>query len=399
VAPAGAQRLAREERLKVPRDPIRIAALIEAATVTGPAKNLIRFASENRHLVDIRIFTFVRGIQSASAATNPFIDAARKAELKVHVIPEKRRFDLGVLGHLKQHFAEHPPQVVQTHSVKSHFLLALLGGQRPWIAFHHGYTEENLKMRVYNALDRYSLRKAGRVVTVCEAFVPQLERCGVKPGRVDILHNSIDPAWCPSPDEIQELRTSLDLAAVVVRILTVGRLSKEKGHATLIKAAAEARRWRPDLALEVLLVGDGPLRHDLTTLAKAEGMESVIRFVGQVGNVKAFFGVADVMVVPSFSEGSPNVVLEAMAARVPLVATKVGGVPEIVRDRETALLVPAGNSGAMAAALVELMDNAELRSRLAAKAHHHVAAEFTPGQYDARLMAIYQKVLAAAESS
>ncbi len=368
---------------------------MEAATVTGPAKNLIRFASENRHLVDIRIFTFVRGIQSASAATNPFIEAARKAGLQVYVIPEKRRFDLAVLGQMKQLFAEHSPQLVQTHSVKSHFLRALLGDSRPWIAFHHGYTDENLKMRVYNALDHYSLRKADRVVTVCQAFVPQLERCGVKPDRVEILHNSIDPSWGPLPDEIQELRTSLALARGSFRILTVGRLSTEKGHASLIKAAAEVKRRRPDLAFEVLLVGDGPLRDSLKQLGKGEGLESLVRFVGQVQNAKAFYGVADVVVVPSFSEGSPNVVLEAMAARVPLVATRVGGIPEIVRDRETALLTPAGDSGAMAVALLELMDNAQLRSQLTVRAHERVASEFTPAQYDARLMAVYQKVLVA----
>lgn len=383
---------------------------MEAATVTGPAKNLIRFASENRHIVDIRILTFMRG-QDAPTATNPFIDAARTAGLQVHVVAEKRRFDLGVLACLKQRFAEHQPQVVQTHSVKSHFLLALLGYPRPWIAFHHGYTNENLKMRAYNALDRYSLRKADRVVTVCEAFIPELVRCGVARGlvaitkadlvadRVSILHNSIDPGWGPSPDETQELRTSLGLAPGVVRILAVGRLSTEKGHATLIKAVAEVKRRRPDLAFEVLLVGEGPLRDSLKELAKAERTGSVIRFVGQVRNVRPFYGVADIVVLPSHSEGSPNVVLEAMAARVSLIATKVGGVPEIVRDRETALLVQPGNAGAMAAALVELMDNGQLRTQLSARAHDHVAAEFTPGQYDARLIAAYHKILAPNEPS
>ena len=372
---------------------------MEAATVTGPAKNLIRFGQENRHLVDVRIFTFVRGTQAASTATNPFIDAAREANLQVHVIQERRRFDPGVLAQLKQLLAERQPDVVQTHSVKSHFLLAMLGSPRPWVAFHHGYTAENYKMRVYNALDRYSLRHSDRMVTVCDAFVPELGRCGVARHRVDILHNSIDPAWGPSKDEIQELRTSRHLAPGVARILAIGRLSKEKGHATLIRAVAGIRRTRPDLAFEVLLVGDGPLLASLKELAKAYAIDNVIRFVGQVGNVKAFFGVADVMVLPSFSEGSPNVVLEAMAARVPLVATRVGGVPEIVRDRETALLVPAGDAGTLAGALLELIDRSELRSQLAARAHDHVAAEFTPAQYNARLMAVYHKALAAHKAS
>lgn len=372
---------------------------MEAVAVTGPAKNLIRFARENRRLVDIHVFTFVRGSPAASTATNPFIDAVRTADLRVHVISEKRRFDWRVLAQLKQRFAEHRPDIVETHSVKSHFLLAMLGNRRPWIAFHHGYTNENFKMRVYNALDRYSLCRSDRTVTVCEAFVPQLERRGVDRDRVDILHNSIDPAWGPSPGEIQALRTSLDLAPGVFRILAIGRLSKEKGHSTLIRAAAGVKRRRPDLAFEVWLVGDGPQLASLKELATAEAISSAIHFVGPVPNAKAFFGVADVMALPSLSEGSPNVVLEAMAARVPVVATRVGGVPEIVRDHESALLVPASNSEAIAAALVELMDDAELRLQLATRAHDHVLAEFMPARYDARLMAVYHKALAAAESS
>ncbi len=379
----------------LPRDPIRIAALMEAATVTGPAKNLIRFAQDNRNQVDIRIFTFMRGTEQRSNATNPFIDAARTAGLSVEVIPEKRRLDLGVLAHLKQRFAAWQPEVVQTHSVKSHFLMAMMGRPRPWIAFHHGYTNENFKMRAYNALDRYSLRQSDRTVTVCEAFMPQLARCGVARSRVDILHNSVNPAWAAGPEEIEALRAAMNLTASVVRILAVGRLSQEKGHAVLIEAAGEVRRLRPDLAFEVLLAGDGPLRDELVALAKMKGVESIVRFVGQVKNVKAFFGVADLAVVPSFSEGSPNVVLEAMAARVPLIATSVGGVPEILRERVTALLVPPGNPASMAAAMVEMIDNRELRLRLAERAREHVTAEFSPARYDARLLAVYEKALAA----
>jgi glycosyltransferase involved in cell wall biosynthesis len=371
---------------------------MEASTVTGPAKNLIRFAQENRQ-VDVRIFTFVRGGAHGPNATNPFIDAARTARLPVEVIPERRRFDLGVLAHLRQRFAAWQPEVVQTHSVKSHFLMALMGRPRPWITFHHGYTNENLKMRAYNALDRYSLRHSDRTVTVCEAFVPALARCGVARNRVDILHNSVDPAWGAVPEEIEALRTSMNLTPGVVRILAVGRLSQEKGHAILIEAAGDVKRQRPDLAFEVLLAGDGPLRDKLVVLAKTQGVEIIVRFVGQVKNVKAFFGVADLAVLPSFSEGSPNVVLEAMAAHVPLIATSVGGVPEILQDRETALLVPPGNPAAMASAMAEMIDNRELRLRLADRAREHVTAEFTTARYDARLLAVYEKALAAPRRS
>ena len=397
---------------------------MEAATVTGPAKNLIRFARENRadaqqqppdalaRGLEIRIFTFVRNANLAAAgrtASTPFINAARDAGLTVEVISEKRRFDFSVLARLRSSFEEWQPAIVQTHSVKSHFLLSLLNNRRRdrhrpyrWIAFHHGYTNEDWKMRLYNTLDRYSLRHADRMVTVCEAFAPELASCGVPRERIEILHNSIDPAWATplatsaALRETQALRASLGLRPDAFRILAIGRLSKEKGHAILIEAAAEVKRRRPDLSFELLLVGDGPLRAGLSALAKERGLEPQMRFAGQVGNVRPFFAVADVLALPSFSEGSPNVLLESMAARVPILATSVGGVPEIVEDRQTALLVPPGEPSAMAAALMELIDSPALRSDLADRASRRVEAEFTPARYDQRLRAIYEKTLAPA---
>jgi glycosyltransferase involved in cell wall biosynthesis len=112
-------------------------------------------------------------------------------------------------------------------------------------------------------------------------------------------------------------------------IVSIGRLSREKGHDDLVHAIAGVREMDPGLKFKVLLVGDGPEREHLEATVADLRLSNEILFVGHVSDVAPFYSIADVMALPSHSEGSPNVLLEAMAAGIPSVATEVGGVPEI----------------------------------------------------------------------
>jgi glycosyltransferase involved in cell wall biosynthesis len=375
----------------------RIVAVIEAKTVTGPAKNLIRFASENRRELQFHFVTYARARSEAEAKahTNAFIEAARNAGIPVSIVWERSRFDRNVLRQLAEEVEIQQAHYIQTHSVKSHFLLSRLCNKIavPWIAFHHGYTDEDLKMRLFNQLDRFSLPKATAVVTVCEAFAKDIQRYGIPWEKIRVLHNSLDPEWAERPELAEEaarIRSALHLGGPV--ILCAGRFSKEKGHAVLITAAqllrAEGRVYT------ILLVGDGPLRAQMEDLVRRKGLEASIVFVGQKGDVRPYFSASDILVLPSLSEGSPNVILEAMAAQLPIVATKVGGVPEIVVNENTGLLVASNDAAELAAAIRRLIENAGLSQALAHQAYRRLKEHFSPAQYDAALFNIYEAVSA-----
>ncbi len=380
----------------------RILAIVEAKTVTGPAKNLIRFASENRDRLDFHFVTYARAKSETEAKehTNVFIDAVRKAGIPISVLWERGRFDRNVLGQLLASIRSLEPQYVQTHSVKSHFLLSRIRKAigAPWIAFHHGYTDEDLKMRLFNRMDRLSLPKAAAVVTVCEAFARDLERYGIARRRIHVLHNSLDPAWAQRAgltDEASAVRASLPDGGKAPVLLCVGRFSKEKGHAVLIEAL---QRQKPG-SFSALLIGDGPLRKSVEEQVRSSHLESSVVFVGQMRDVRGYFAAADMFILPSLSEGSPNVLLEAMSAGVPIVATDVGGVAEIVSNNETALIVPGGQAVPLAAAIERLLEDNVLARELAARARQRLAEHFTPGNYDARLFAIYETVAETARQS
>jgi glycosyltransferase involved in cell wall biosynthesis len=142
-----------------------------------------------------------------------------------------------------------------------------------------------------------------------------------------------------------------------------------------------------------VIVGDGPERKHLEALASSLGIGARVFFAGQVTNVQRYYADSDVLVNSSHSEGSPYVLLEAMAAGLPIVATAVGGVPEMVENNETALLVPPSDPQAMADAIGRLLSDEKLAARVAKNASELVSSRFSPETYVQSLAEIYREVI------
>jgi glycosyltransferase involved in cell wall biosynthesis len=373
--------------------PIRVVAFVEAASVTGPAGNLIRFCKMTRKDDEIRvsIAAFHRGAGS-HPPSNPFFDALSRAGIEVDLIRERRRFDPDVVRQMREIAERRSADLIQTHAVKSHFL-ARYGGlhrRHRWLAFHHGYTAEDFKMRLYMSLDNWSLRGARRVVTVCGPFAKMLAaKRGVPPDRIEVLPNSIEPLPPPEPSVLQELSHNLALPENARVILSIGRFSSEKGQMDLLRAFALLNK--PNLRL--VLVGSGIDRPRLEKAVASYRIGGQVIFAGQQRDVWPYFGLADVFVLPSLSEGSPNVLLESMAARTPIVATSVGGVPETVEHESTALLTPPQSPHELAGAISRVLDSPDLGARLTASAYARVTENFSPESYYRRLRRIYDRVI------
>ncbi len=383
-----------------PEKVIRVLAFVEASSLTGVAKPVIEFARSAAHpqqslRANIAIATFQRGSSGSPLASNEFILACQEAGLDVHVIRERFIFDPAVLVAMRKLIATLDPHIVQTHGVKSHFLMRLAAThrQRHWIAFHHGYTWTNLKVRAYNQLDRWSLRSASRVVTVCRPFATALQEIGVRAERIAIQHNAVK-AFLPAPEaRVLELRRTLGIPAGAQVLLNVGRLSREKGHADLIQAIAISRKANSDRTLRVVFVGDGPDGQRLRDAAREWAVADWVIFAGHQADVTPYYTIADLMVLPSHTEGSPNTLLEAMAAGIPIVATAVGGVPEIVTNNKEALLVEAHNPAALARAIDCVLGDQNLQRQLSSHARS-AAAAYSPAAYCDSMLALHNACLA-----
>jgi glycosyltransferase involved in cell wall biosynthesis len=381
------------EELRSSEKVVRILDFIETSSVSGPAKNLLEFARNVRGPqsplpVEITVATFCR---SGSPTSNQFVFACHQAGLEVHSIQERFAFDPGIIPAMRRLVLAYNPDIVQTHSIKSHFLIRLSGIHRKsrWIAFHHGYTWTRLRTRLYNRLDRLSLPSAIRVVTVCRSFACTLEGMGVNRERIVFRHNSVKTFVPATEDGVAQLRRTLGIAADITVLLAVGRLSREKGQTDLIRAMALLRQRK----LRLIILGDGPDKQKLKDAARTLGVTDSITFAGHQADVTPYYTLADLMVVPSYTEGSPNSLLEAMAAGLPIVATAVGGIPEIVSAKKAAVLVEKGNPVELARAIGRVLDDMSLRTQLSMAARK-AALIYSPDSYCEAMLSLYRSCLA-----
>ncbi|MGH9664225.1 MAG: glycosyltransferase family 4 protein, partial [Bryobacteraceae bacterium] len=178
-----------------------------------------------------------------------------------------------------------------------------------------------------------------------------------------------------------------------VELITVGRLAPVKGHAVLLEALALLRQSGRSVRLH--LVGDGPERASLERAASARGLSESTVFDGSLTQDKVLelYRAADVFVLASFAEGIPVVLMEAMAMEISCAATWVNGVPELIRDGVTGLLVPPASAGALAEAIARLLDDAGLRLRLGAAARLQVLENYDLARNTAALRALFARYL------
>src|SRR6266576_2529235 len=374
---------------------IRVLAMLEAHSVTGSAKAVLEFAKEAAHghsglpNVELSIAAFSRG-----HAENCLSKAIRDMGTPLDIIFERRRFDTNIISQLRSLVANRRVDLIWSNSIKSHFLVrwAGLNRSRCWVAFHHGYTTTDVKMRIYNRLDRWSLPAADRVLTSCRAFVKDLEQKIVRSSRIHVQHMPIRPFSSVPQERKSALRCQLGLDGRTMVLLSVGRLSREKGHADFIRAFPRMRELLRSVPLRFVLVGEGPERSRIEELCRSLHLTDAVTLAGHQDDLNPYFAIADVFVLPSHSEGSPNVLLEAMAAGVPVVATAVGGVPELASNGRDALLVKGNDLAGLACAVARLLQDPGLRDRLVSSALQIVSRK-TPEAYFQSIVSVFNGVL------
>ena len=215
----------------------------------------------------------------------------------------------------------------------------------PVVAVSRGWTGECRKVRVYEWLDRKMLRRMDAVVCVSQSQAAKVKLRGVEGARIHVIPNAIDADRFTLVDAAgrEELRAMFRSPPRWI-VGAAGRLSPEKGFDVLVDAAGQVVEANPEAGF--VLFGDGPQRETLSKRIRAAGLEGRFVLAGHRTDFDRFLPHFDLFVQSSFTEGMPNVLLEAMAARVPVVATAVGGTVELIEDDVTGRLVPPGRERA-----------------------------------------------------
>ena len=262
--------------------------------------------------------------------------------------------------------------------------------QVPIVIDHwHGFTRFNRKRRlICRVLGRFTDLSLAVSRGVRDYLVTQ---GGLDPAKVRVVPNGVEVAAIDAARPGNEVRRALGLPEGVPVIGLVGRLDHwGKGHKELFTAMAQIRERHP---VHALIVGGGRRETEVRQSAASLGLSEVVHFLGPRQDVPDLLNAMNIFVLPSYSEGVSLALLEAMAAGLPVVATAVGGTPEVVVHGENGLLIPPRDAGALAAALERLLSDPAWARQLGAKARTHVREHFSLDRLGREINAIYEELV------
>jgi glycosyltransferase involved in cell wall biosynthesis len=317
----------------------------------------------------------------------------------VHVMDRKPGLDWLCLKRLGQIFRRERVDVIHAHQYTPFFYAMLgrwLSGRPPILFTEHGrhFPDRRRPKRVL--ANRLLLARRDRVVGVGQAVRRAvIANEGIAAGRVGVVYNGIDLArFQGQACDRREARTELGMDAADLMILQVARLDYLKDHLTALRALKRILPILPQARL--VLVGDGPRRALIQEAIADCGLAAHVRMLGTRQDVGRLSTAADIFLLTSISEGIPLTLIEAMAAGLPVVATRVGGVPEVIDEGVTGFLAPAGDDAALAGHIVHLASDHGLREDMGRRGHYRAKTLFSENQMVARYDALYRDMLAQA---
>ena len=288
--------------------------------------------------------------------------------------------------------------VLHTHEYKT-TLLGGIAARRArgvhWLATDHAlFTADSLRKRLYRALEVMALRRAECVIVPSEFQKRRLLREGMPKERITVIPNGVDVASLRSQAaDRRATRRALGVADGTPVLLTVGRLEPEKGHRYLLRALPRLLAAHPRLRL--WLAGEGSLCEALRREAARLGLADAVDFLGYRADVPSLLAACDLLVVPSLEESFCRALLEAMALGRPVVAARVGGIPEVAVEGETAWLVPPADPEALAETIAEALARPEEAARRGEAGARRARECFQISAMVAGFAQVYQRVLAS----
>ena len=341
------------------------------------------------------------GYQSKLAYLHPPGDAdaeqlaarGRALEAEVLSVPDRGPFDLSVIRRLVRLCREHQVDLWHAHDYKSNLLGLIVRRfhKMKLVTTLHGWTNMSGRMPLYAKIDKWSLKYYHAAVCVSDDLLEECLRWRVPRQRCHVVYNAIDTEDYRRRHSVAAAKQKLGVPTDELLIGAVGRLSPEKGFDLLIRAICEVRRMGHRVALQI--AGNGDARSDLERLISDLNCGEFVRLLGHVADPKAFYEAMDVFALSSIREGLPNVVLEAMAMETPVVATRVAGVPTLVEDGVSGLIIEPSSTHELVAAIERLLVGANLRTKLSSAARRRVEEKFSFARRMEKIVAIYDEVL------
>jgi glycosyltransferase involved in cell wall biosynthesis len=365
----------------------KILHLIASNFISGPEKQILHHASDlagSGYEVSVASFR-------DSPAVPEIVRSAQSSNIPAYCLPGG--FNPMLVLALAKVLRQEHIDILCTHGYKANITgrAAALLSSVPQVAFVRGWTAETSRVALYEKIERRILSTIPWVVCVSSLQAAQLAPLRKGKRRPAVIPNAV-LSWSDRPDEKSLSRVDAGIPDDAFVFGSVGRLSIEKGHTYLLEAFAKLCRGNPARNLYLILLGDGRELAALQQQAVDLGITERTMFAGFQHNCRPWMRLLDCMVQPSLTEGTPNSVLEALRDAIPVIATAVGGVPDLLRDDEGGLLMPPSDSEKLASAMERVMNSPELRARLS-HGIDTIDPRYLPETQRASLIQLYKDVL------
>jgi glycosyltransferase involved in cell wall biosynthesis len=354
----------------------------------GPEKQILGHIVSSRNYRHA-VITFIDG-----PTKNELSEKCIEANIHVYSLKARNAFDPLIVVKLRRAIVSLAPSLICSHGYRSTILLTLatIGMKIPIVAFARGFTAENAKVAFFEFWERRTLSGLFGIICIFEAQQRQLERMGVHAKKWWTIHNAVavfEGAGDPLVEK--QLRKSLGILEDGALIVCAGRLSPEKGQKDLLQAIPMIRG--SDRKVCFVICGDGPCRESLEQEAANLGISDRVRFVGFRRDLLEIFRIMDLLVLPSYTEGLPNVILEAFSCAKPVVATQVGGVPEIVENGRNGLLIPPGRPDLLAQAVEKCLSSNDFMESMGRSGRNLIISKFSFEEQTRKLESVYKEIL------
>ncbi len=356
----------------------------------GPDKTILLSSEKINKQVFEPIVVYLKGAGDKNFAIE---EKARSKGLNFHAVSEQRRIDSQAIRKVKQLSEDYQVDILHCHGYKADCLGLLLSrhSRMRLITTTHGWFANDCKERFYNWIDKKTLKYYDYIIAVCEKMRYHLLDTGVPPEKLKKIHNGVDVDNFHSNGDTEDLRTELKIDKNVPVLGVVGRLSAEKRVESLFDILKEVIAKIGDVKL--LIAGDGPLKTNLQLKARNLNLRKHVFFLGQCQDIKRVYKTIDSLVSISSTEGLPNNILEALAMETPVLATKVGGIDEIITDGLNGLLFPPEDKTGITRGIADLLSDRRMAADFARKGRELVCKRFSFDERMRKIEELYKEVV------
>jgi len=372
---------------------MKIMHIIDSGGLYGAEVMLLELMSGQKKL---GLEPFLCSMGNPGQADKEIERQARNRGLKVVCLRTRAGLNPFAMYQLLATARSNAADILHSHGYKGNILVGCIPGRLrriPLVCTVHGWTNTvaHSKLAVYEWLDRKMLRYKDAVIVVNKLMLEdaRLISAQIASSKLHVVNNGIDRV-CHTVDKSDDAMSLINhFTREGFVIGAIGRLSREKGFEYLLVAVAEL--YRSGYNIRLVIIGDGPLNDDLHDLVTRLEIDPIVLFTGYLANASAYLDCLDMLVISSLSEGLPITLLEAMRAHVPVVSTRVGGIPDVISDGVSGTLVPPGDASALRDGIKLLIEDSGLRNTLTLRANARFMENHTSEKMARDYLAIYNR--------